>query len=173
MGSKKVRRREFRLVVTLLWIYVTCVCCLCCVLYLLPFLRPSSLGLLSLRTLLSALLVLPQTSIEIDHAVLGPACPDKLIQLDLYRQTVTVLAIMDDKDHHKRNDGCASVDDSLPSLGVIKKRTAKPQATSERKATLNANGLPAKWATAFAKLANAWLTRCSIALWLFFHKRSP
>jgi hypothetical protein len=51
--------------------------------------------------------------------------PDQFIKLRLNGRSITVLGVLNDEDHQKRNDGSARVDNELPRVGEVKQRTAE------------------------------------------------
>ena len=51
-----------------------------------------------------------------NESVFDLSYPNKFVQLDLNSCTVSVLRILDQKDHQKRNDRRARIDDKLPSI---------------------------------------------------------
>ena len=55
-----------------------------------------------------------------DEEILACAHANELIQLDLNGCTVPVLGVLNEKDHQKRYDGSAGVDDQLPRIGKMK-----------------------------------------------------
>ena len=46
----------------------------------------------------------------------------QLVELDVHREIVAVLRVLDDEDHKKRNDCRARVDDELPRFGKFEQR---------------------------------------------------
>src|SRR5438093_9261111 len=48
---------------------------------------------------------------------------DQLIELELNRGAVPVLAVLNQKHHKKSHDGCRRVDDQLPGVAVMKERS--------------------------------------------------
>jgi len=53
----------------------------------------------------------------------GRIYADPLVVFELQCLSVTVLRVLDDKDHQKRDDRCACVDDELPAIGPVKEWT--------------------------------------------------
>jgi len=49
--------------------------------------------------------------------------PDQLVEFQLNGFPVAVLRVLDDKDHQEGDDSRASIDDELPSVGVVKLRS--------------------------------------------------
>ena len=66
---------------------------------------------------------------------------DKLVQLCLQRGTVSVLGILDKKDHQECDDGGPCVDDELPGVGIVENWTHdRPDENGE--ATKGESGRP-------------------------------
>ena len=91
---------------------------------------------------------------QIDHAVLcGPNGPDNFIKLDLKSHAVTILAVLNDEHHEKGANGCAGVDDHLPSGRIIEKRSARGPGQNRNRSKANMVELPAHLEITAAKVA--------------------
>src|SRR3979409_1349548 len=55
--------------------------------------------------------------------IVGFANANKFIELHLDRSGVTILRILNQENHQKRNDSCSSVDDKLPCVREMEERT--------------------------------------------------
>ena len=65
----------------------------------------------------------------IDHFVLCFVyCMDQLVQLQMNGSGIAVLGILDQEDHQKGDNRCASIDDQLPGIGVVEDGAGKAQA---------------------------------------------
>src|ERR1041384_1948634 len=63
--------------------------------------------------------------LDIDKIVIGwMVRAGQLIQLQVQRLGITILGVLNEKDHKKRNDSSACVDDELPSVRKMKERPA-------------------------------------------------
>ena len=95
-----------------------------------------SFGLRDVRVALSRLLVQPLEFIfEPLQLLVGKVLkidkfiarafkgPDQLVEFQLNGFPVAVLRVLDDKDHQEGDDSRASIDDELPSVGVVKLRS--------------------------------------------------
>ena len=60
--------------------------------------------------------------LDANKAILRMRTTNELVQFCLQCGTVTVLRVLNYEHHEKGNDGCASVDDELPSIGVAEER---------------------------------------------------
>jgi len=49
--------------------------------------------------------------------------PDHLVELEVQRRRITILRVLDDEDHQKRDDRSASIYEELPRIGPTKKWT--------------------------------------------------
>src|SRR5690606_34097522 len=58
--------------------------------------------------------------------VLACADADQFVKLGLDRRPVAILRILDQEHHQEGDDGCARVDDELPSVGEAENRSADP-----------------------------------------------
>jgi hypothetical protein len=56
------------------------------------------------------------------ESIPGLARPYQFIELRLYRRTITILGVLNQKHHEKRDDRSASVDHQLPAIGILKQR---------------------------------------------------
>ena len=77
---------------------------------------------------LCEMLVVLQKSVEvalrqvlrIQNAIIGtPDCTDQLIQLDLNSCAITILCVLDEKNHQECNDSRASVNYELPRVAKM------------------------------------------------------
>jgi hypothetical protein len=59
-----------------------------------------------------------------DEIVLRSADTNEFVKFHLDRGSVSVLGILDEKDHQEGNDSGACVDDELPGIGKLKQRPA-------------------------------------------------
>ena len=81
----------------------------------------------------------------------SPVRYSDVVELDLDGRIVSVLGILDQEHHQKRNDGRPCVDDQLPGVGIAKTGPLAPQMTMMSDASTKADGLPAARAIALAK----------------------
>jgi len=58
--------------------------------------------------------------LDADEGVLCRAGANQLVEFRLNGGTLAILAILDQKDHQKRDDRRAGIDDELPSIGEVK-----------------------------------------------------
>src|SRR5262249_37905944 len=50
----------------------------------------------------------------------------------MHRFVIAILGVLDQKDHQKRDDGCAGVNHELPGIGIMKERTGRtPQYSND------------------------------------------
>lgn len=61
----------------------------------------------------------------------------EFVELDVQGNVVTVLCVLDQKHHEKRNNGRGSVDDQLPRIVVLKDRAWPAEFESFAKSSLN------------------------------------
>ena len=61
--------------------------------------------------------------LDTDKRVLGFPGPDEFVQLHLNGGAVPVLGVLDEEDHHERNNRRTGIYDELPGVREIKERT--------------------------------------------------
>src|SRR5947208_12061377 len=76
----------------------------------------------------------------------------------MHRFGVTILGVLNQKNHQKRNDGRSSIDDQLPRVGEMKDRAGEEPNNNNEHGTANAQALPSIMAERCAKTRNASLT---------------
>ena len=88
-----------------------------------------------------------------DEAVAGPfEGGHDLVELELNRQCVpTVLGVLNEEDHQKRDDRGAGIDDELPRVGVVKDRSGGGPQDDDVAAVTNAPVDPVQFVAAVAK----------------------
>ena len=75
--------------------------------------------------------------LDADQRIAGCTDPDHFIKLRLNGHAITVLRVLSNKDHEKRNYRRASVDDELPSVREVE---YSAHVTMINRATTNING---------------------------------
>jgi hypothetical protein len=61
---------------------------------------------------------------DIHHLVFGIVnCVNELVKLQVYCARVSILCVLNDEDHQERDDCRTCIDDKLPRVGVVKKRS--------------------------------------------------
>ena len=63
--------------------------------------------------------------LDADVNVFCRTCADQLVELDLDGRAITVLRILNQKDHQEGDDGRARVDHELPGVGIVEQRAGK------------------------------------------------
>ena len=72
--------------------------------------------------------------LQVDEAILSRSdSADNFIQLDLQRQAVAVLAVLNNEDHEKCANGCSGIDHHLPAWGKSEIGTAYGPAQYEER----------------------------------------
>jgi hypothetical protein len=80
---------------------------------------------------------------------------NQLVEFQVDCACVTILRVLDDEDHQERDDGCARIDDQLPSIGVAEDGPVSAQTAMTTIAPTNAHFEPSQLEAAAANLPKA------------------
>ena len=77
---------------------------------------------------------------HIERISSGLVDPDQLVELEVDGGGITVLGILDNKDHQERDDRCARINDELPGVGPTKERSRRGPQNDRQERQRERNG---------------------------------